>query len=181
MTFQHEEKEPFFFFPPYTISSTTCYQDKKVSNGQLRHVLYNNQSGEENRNRAETFIKVITKEVCSLVLLAMPMEEKQRETQKVCASGEQGNDGQRGLAEKQKEEEKATESNRRGKMDRFCTVQTSTIQEKQPGFLPLESFLERKNDPLSRIIDVYFKTCHVKKKTKTTKGNQKNLASDIAL
>lgn len=88
-----------------------------MSNGQLRHVLYNNQSGEENRNRAETFIKVITKEVCSLVLLAMPMEEKQRETQKVCASGEQGNDGQRGLAEKQKEEEKATESNRRGKMD----------------------------------------------------------------
>lgn len=154
MTFQHEEKEPFFFFPPYTISSTTCYQDKRVSNGQLRHVLYNNQSGEENRNRAETFtvVKAITKEVCSLVLLAMPMEEKQRETQKVCASGERGNDGQHGLRENQKEEEKPTKNNRRGKMmDHLCTAQTSTTQEKQPGFLPLESFFERKNDPFCHI------------------------------
>lgn len=90
MTFQHEEKEPclflLFFFPPLIqFLQLLVIKTKKVSNGQLRHVLYNNQRGEENRNRAETFtvVKVSTKEGCSLVLLAMPMEGKQRETQSV--------------------------------------------------------------------------------------------------
>lgn len=68
-------------------------------------------------------------------------------------------------------------------MDRFCTAQTSTTQEKQPGFLPLESFLERKNDPLSHSSDVYFETCHVKNpnETKTEPKSNQPLAFDIAL
>lgn len=65
---------------------------------------------------------------------------RSKEKKKGCACGEQPNEDQQKLHGEPKEKKANQSKGRSSRMKHFSTVKNSTTKEKQPGFLPPESF-----------------------------------------